>query len=82
MVATDAPVSQADLYRVVRMAAGAMPRRIRPVNTPFDGDVVFGLAPSREVAPLSDRAVLALGDGAREALEVALTRSVLPHPAP
>ena len=76
VVATDAPISQRDLGRVVRMAAGAKSRRIRPVNTPFDGDVVFGIAPSPEVRPLSDRAVTALGDGAREALEEAITRAV------
>lgn len=78
VVATDAPVSQRDLQRIVRMGATAMARRIRPVNTPFDGDVVFGLAPSDEVRPLPDRAIMALGDGAREALEEAITRSVRP----
>lgn len=77
VVATDAPVSQADLYRILRMAVGAMPRRIRPVNTPFDGDVVFAVAPSDEVESLSDRGILALGDAAREALEEAITRAVL-----
>ena len=76
-VATDAPASQADLYRILRMAAGAMPRRIRPVNTPFDGDVVFALAPSGEVETLTDRSVMTLGDAAREALEEAITRAVL-----
>ena len=80
-VATDAPASQADLYRILRMAVGAMPRRIRPVNTPFDGDVVFALAPSQAVEPLSDRAVMTLGDAAREALEEAITRAVLPEGA-
>lgn len=77
VVATDAPASQRDLYRILRMATGALPRRIRPVNTPVDGDVVFALAPSREEEALSDRAVMALGDGAREALEEAITRAVL-----
>lgn len=77
VVATDAPASQRELRRIVRMAAGAMPRRIRPVNTPFDGDVVFGVAPSREVRELTDRDVLILGDAARDALEEAITRAVL-----
>lgn len=78
-VATDAPVSQRDLYRLVRMAAGALPERIRPVNTPFDGDVVFGLAPSEEVEILDDGVVAALGDAGREALAEAVTRSVGPR---
>ncbi|MDT8341556.1 MAG: P1 family peptidase [Longimicrobiales bacterium] len=77
VVATDAPLGQRDVRRMVRMAAGALPRRIRPVNTPFDGDVVFGLAPSREERDLPDRTVMALGDGARAALEEAITRAVL-----
>lgn len=79
VVATDAPATQRDLQRMVRMAAGAMSRRIRPVNTPFDGDVVFGVAPSRHERPLPDRVVMALGDAAREALEEAITRAVLPE---
>lgn len=76
VVATDAPASQRDLGRILRMAAGALPRRIRPVNTPFDGDVVFGVAPSEEERPLPDGTILALGDAAREALETAITRAV------
>lgn len=75
-VATDAPVSRRDLYRLVRMASGALPERIRPVNTPFDGDVVFGLAPSEEVRALEDGVVAALGDAGREALAEAVTRAV------
>lgn len=76
VVATDAPVSQRDLYRILRMAVGALPERIRPVNTPFDGDVVFALAPSRRVEELGDNVAAALGDGGREALAEAITRSV------
>lgn len=79
VVATDAPATQRDLQRIVRMAAGAMSRRIRPVNTPFDGDLVFGAAPSRQERVLSDRAVMTLGDAGREALEEAITRAVLPE---
>ena len=77
VVATDAPVSQAELRRICRMALTAMPRRIRPVNTPFDGDVVFAVSPTDEVVDVTPNAVLALGDAAREALETALTRAVL-----
>lgn len=75
VVATDAPASQRDLKRIARVAATAMPRRIRPVNTPFDGDVVFAVSPVSPEEPLSDLAVTALGDAAREALEEAITRA-------
>lgn len=77
VVATDAPVSQGDLRRICRVAAGALSRRIRPVNTPFDGDVVFAVSPNPEVRDVSPQAVLTLGNAAREALEIALTRAVL-----
>jgi L-aminopeptidase/D-esterase-like protein len=78
MVATDAPLSKRELQRLVRMAATALPRRIRPVNTPFDGDVVFAASTAEEVREVSSGALLALGDAARAALEEAITRAVLP----
>jgi len=44
VVGTDAPLSRGELARVVRVASTALARRIDPVHTPFDGDVVFALA--------------------------------------
>jgi L-aminopeptidase/D-esterase-like protein len=43
VVATDAPLAGRDLTRMLRVAGTALPRRITPVHTPFDGDVVFGV---------------------------------------
>jgi len=77
LVATDAPLSKRELRRMVRMAATALPRRIRPVNTPFDGDVVFAVSTADEEQPVSSGAVMSLGDAARVALEEALTRAVV-----
>lgn len=77
VVATDAPLSKRELQRLVRMAATALPRRIRPVNTPFDGDVVFAVSTARAVREVSSGALLSLGDAARAALEEAITRAVL-----
>jgi len=81
VVATDAPLSKRELRRVVRMAATALPRRIRPVNTPFDGDVVFAASTAEEEQEVSSAAVMSLGDAARVALEEALTRAVLTEAA-
>lgn len=78
VVATDAPLSKRELQRLVRMAQTALPRRIRPVNTPFDGDVVFACSTAEEVREVSSGALMALGDAARVALETAITRAVLP----
>jgi len=76
VVATDAPLSFRDLGRVLQVAATALPRRISPVFTPFDGDVIFGLAPEGDPRPMSSREVLALGVALREELEEAVLDAV------
>ena len=76
VVATDAPLARGDLARLVRMVATALPRRIDPVNTPFDGDVVFAVATAREPAAMDSAELLALGVALRQLLEEAITRAV------
>jgi L-aminopeptidase/D-esterase-like protein len=76
VVATDAPLGRVDLLRLARMAAAALPRRISPVNTPFDGDMVFAVSPSQDVSPVASGELLALGVAARDALEEAITNAV------
>jgi L-aminopeptidase/D-esterase-like protein len=44
VVATDARLAKAEAAQVARMAHAGLCRAISPVNTPFDGDVVFCLA--------------------------------------
>jgi L-aminopeptidase/D-esterase-like protein len=78
VVATDLPLGPADLARLARMAATALPRRIRPVHTPFDGDIVFALAPAEPAPePVDPMTMLVAGEAAREALEESITRAVL-----
>ncbi len=76
VVATDAPLSRVDLGRVARMAATALARRISPVATPFDGDVVFAVSTAPDERPLPLLDITALGVAARDALERAITRAV------
>jgi L-aminopeptidase/D-esterase-like protein len=76
VVATDAPLAKVDLRRLARMAGTALPRRISPVHTPFDGDVIFAASTSPEARPLAGPELLALGAAAREALEEAITSAV------
>ncbi len=76
VVATDAPLSQVDLGRLARMATNALSRRITPVHTPFDGDVVFAVSTSAEPEEMDRREVLRLGSAAQHALEEAITRAV------
>ena len=44
VVATDAALTKAQAERVAIMAQGGLARAIRPVHTPYDGDVVFVIA--------------------------------------
>jgi L-aminopeptidase/D-esterase-like protein len=79
VVATDAPLTPTDLIRFVRVAGTALPRRISPVHTPFDGDVVFALSSAEEEGRRSSAEILALGLAGREALETAILRAVDPE---
>lgn len=81
VVATDAPLSRVDLRRLARMAWTALPRRISPVGTPFDGDVVFALSTGPQPLEVSPADLLALGTTARDALEEAITGAVGAPPA-
>ncbi|MEO6526392.1 MAG: P1 family peptidase [Gemmatimonadaceae bacterium] len=47
VVATNAALDRAALGALARAASAALYRRITPVATPFDGDVVFATAPVR-----------------------------------
>lgn len=75
-VATDLPLSLVDLSRLAKMAAGAFPRAISPVHTPFDGDLVFSLSTGGSEADLPPEKLLSLGVLAREVTEEAIRRAV------
>lgn len=77
VVATDAPLSRIALGRVARVAATALARRISPVNTPFDGDMVFAVSTAEHPRGTANAEVLAIGTAARDCLEVAIERSVV-----
>ena len=79
VVATDAPLTGGDLVRMARVASTGVARRISPVHTPFDGDILFAVSTAKEGSPLSTRYALALGVTGREALETAILRSVDPR---
>lgn len=77
VVATDAPLSRVDLGRLARIASNALARRISPVHTPFDGDVIFAVSTASESREMGSSEVLALGATAQHALEEAITRAVM-----
>jgi L-aminopeptidase/D-esterase-like protein len=72
VVATTASLDRVQLAALARAAGAALYRRITPVATPFDGDVVFALCPHHGVTAASPH-VEAL---AVDALEDAIERSV------
>jgi L-aminopeptidase/D-esterase-like protein len=58
------------------MAQTGLARAIRPVHSPFDGDVVFALATGEHPAP-APADLLLLGAVAADVLAEAIVRSVL-----
>jgi L-aminopeptidase/D-esterase-like protein len=60
------------------MAQDGLARAIRPVHSPFDGDVVFGLSTAKQKikGPSADFAVTRIGSIAADVLARAVARSV------
>ncbi len=71
VVATNAALSKPEARKLAALAQIGVARTIRPVNTPYDGDVVIALSLGRERAELT-----ALGVAAAEAVSEAILRSV------
>lgn len=81
IVAVSAELSTSECTRLAIMAQDGLARAIRPVHTPFDGDIVFALAKGRELASASDgndRGVQIgrLGSAAADCLARAIARAV------
>jgi L-aminopeptidase/D-esterase-like protein len=76
VVGCDIPLSRVDLGRLAGMAATALPRAIAPVNTPFDGDIVFCVSTALEEETVKAEDLLPLGVVAREVTEEAIRRAV------
>ena len=76
VVATDAPLGRTALTALARMAGTALPRRISPVHTPFDGDITFALSTAAEPRRFTPPELFALGVRAASALERAIERAV------
>lgn len=76
-VAADAALTPAQAKRVAVMAQDGLARAIRPVHSPFDGDVVFALSTARrELAEPAPLAVARIGALAADCLARAVARAV------
>ena len=77
-IATDVELDTDEIKRVAMMAQDGLARAIRPIHTPFDGDVVFALSTARKKAdgPLREFAVARIGAVAADVLSRAVARAV------
>jgi len=77
LIATDVALTPPQAQRLAIMAQDGFARAIRPVHTPFDGDVVFALSTARQALPEPADLVLArLGSLAADCLARAIARGV------
>jgi len=77
IVATDAELGRAELQRLAIMAADGFARALRPVHTPYDGDLVMAVSTARR--PLSAPRpfeAMRLGHMAADCLARAIARGV------
>ena len=82
VVATNMSLERGELAQLARAAGAALFRRITPVGTSFDGDVVFALSqpdgPRGALMPLEIIAVAALEDAIERAVRLAVGRDGIP----
>jgi L-aminopeptidase/D-esterase-like protein len=77
IVATDANLTRIELARLAVMAADGFARALRPVHTPFDGDIVFAVSTAkRKLGEPRAREVMRLGSIAADTLTRAIARGV------
>lgn len=75
IVATDAPLSRTLLHTLARAGSCAIVRRIAPVNTLFDGDVVFALSTAPDITDVPPQHMLSLCAAAQLTLEHAILQA-------
>lgn len=73
VIATDAVLDKTSCKKLAEMAQDGLARTIRPIHTPFDGDIVFATATGSKPA----EQLLILGSAAADVLALAVERSVL-----
>jgi L-aminopeptidase/D-esterase-like protein len=82
VVATNMSLERGELAQLARAAGAALFRRITPVGTSFDGDVVFALCqpegPRGVLMPLEITAAAALEDAIERAVRLAVGRDGVP----
>jgi L-aminopeptidase/D-esterase-like protein len=77
-IATDVELDSDQMKRVTMMAQDGLARAIRPIHSPFDGDVVFGFSTAKQKlkGPSADFVVARIGAIAADVLARAVARGV------
>ena len=77
-IATDVDLDINQMKRVTMMAQDGLARAIRPIHSPFDGDVVFGLSTAKRkmTGPMAEFTVARLGSIAADVLARAVARGI------
>jgi len=79
VVAVNADLTPAECKRIAIMAQDGFARAIRPIHTPFDGDIVFALAAGRVAVgegPERTVAIARLGAAAADCMARAVARAI------
>lgn len=77
IVATDAELSRIELMRIAIMAADGFARSLRPVHTPFDGDLVYAVSTAKKkISGVRQMQIMRLGSIAADCLARAIARGV------
>ena len=77
VIATDLPLSRADLQVIARQAMNAIVRHISPANTQFDGDLVFACSTAASLKEYTAGERLRFGLVAEWALARSIERAVM-----
>ncbi len=77
-IATDVDLDIDQMKRVTMMAQDGLARAIRPIHSPFDGDVVFGLSTAKQkmTGAMAEFSVARIGSIAADVLSRAVARGI------
>jgi L-aminopeptidase/D-esterase-like protein len=78
VIATNAPLTKTQASKVAQMAHDGLARAIRPVHTPYDGDIVFAMATGSDSAidKMGVEDLTLIGSLGAEVLSTAVCRAV------
>jgi L-aminopeptidase/D-esterase-like protein len=78
IVATDVDLTRIELKRIAIMASDGFARAVRPIHTPFDGDLVFAVSTAKKKLDSAwrQRDVMRLGALAADCMARAIARGV------